>query len=223
MQKTPTNAFAIGSLIALLLIPSFVMAQQGGGGGANPFARIGPEMEKLRKLYKHNTMLQEIFWKLIEVEKKGKAALTPEQAKKILDVITPLRKKPKLKGAEAKETIKKIQSGKSALTVKQLNAMDRVKLPQRGGRGGGRGSGNRRGGGGFGAQGGSGGGGFNIDAMLKRMKDQMKDRNPFYMPNKPATRPGATKEEIERVQSWHNRGKKRLDDAFALLEAKAKS
>lgn len=174
--------------------------------------RMRQEMEALRKQYRYNFMLRDTFLKIIEMEKQGKAPLTPEQARKLLDIIGPLRKKERLKSTEAKEAAQRIQG---VLTARQLQVLSTIKVPEppRG----------RFGGGGGGPQGGGppGGGNFDPQRALQRMRERFRDFNPFYVPEKPNIPPDASPEQAQRMKEFHERRKKTLQEQLSVLEKKA--
>ncbi len=99
---------------------------------------------------------------IAEIDKDEKHALTPEQAKQVLDILTPLRSEPKLTGDGAKQVLKDL---KKVFAADQLNAMARIKPRFQSGRT----RGERR------AQTGT-------DGMDRRPPPPtvMKDFNPFY-------------------------------------------
>lgn len=173
--------------------------------------RMRQEMEALRKQYRYNFMLRDTFLKIVEMEKQGKAPLTPEQARKLLDIIGPLRKKERLKSTEAKEVVQRIQG---VLTAKQLQVLSTIKVPEppRGRFGGG---------GGGGPQGGPPGGGFDPQRALQRMRERFRDFNPFYVPEKPNIPPDASPEQAQRIKESHERRRKAFQEQWSVLEKKA--
>src|SRR4051812_27839118 len=110
-------AFTISGLAA-----SVVSAQgppgAGGGGGFNFGA-----FQKWRDQHKMTFQLSTTVTRGIEnCERSSNAKLKPDQAKKILGVLAPLKKKDKLTQDEAKEDIKKLQT---ILDQKQLAEVDK--------------------------------------------------------------------------------------------------
>lgn len=199
-------------LIPVLLLGGLCWGQGEGGGGREGFRQ---EMEALQKKYRYNFMLRDTFYKTVEMEKQKKAPLSKVQAQKILGIVTPLRKKPKLTSDEAKQNVKKMQA---VLTAKQLQTLSLMKPPSfRQGRGG---SGSKSGGSGNGNR---GGGSFDPQQMRQRMQQRFKDYNPFYISPKPVIPANASPEEAQRTKAFHAARKKMLTDALAVLEKKAKS
>lgn len=112
--------------------------------------------------HKYTFQLIRMVRHIAEIDKDEKHALTPEQAKQVLDILTPLRSEPKLTEDGAKQVLKDL---KNVFTADQLNAMARIKPRFQSGRT----PGERR------ARTGS-------DGMDRRppAPTVMKDFNPFY-------------------------------------------
>lgn len=116
---------------------AFVMALGAGAAAQQPGAgsrRAGNSaaFEEFREKHKHTFELVDTVRKLGEIDKDKKYALTQAQAKQVLAVLKPLRDKPKLTQAQAKQALSGV---KKPLKVEQLNAMSRIKQPDRPGRG----------------------------------------------------------------------------------------
>lgn len=201
---------------------SAVLAQgPPGGGGAGGF-NMGA-FQKWRDQHKYTFQLRTMVTRgLMECNRSKSTELKPDQAKKVLDALKPLRKQPKLTQDQAKGTIKKLQG---ALEPRQMTAMDKAvqasaRRPGGGGPGGGGpGGGGPPGGGppgggfgggppGGGGPGGAGrpGGGGPGGGRPGMNFAQMKDFNPF---NADPKSPG------------YERNKDRNDKLFAYLEARA--
>lgn len=145
--------------------------------------------------------LMGMLHKIAEIEKDPKYALTPDQAKKLLAVLKPLRAKPTLTQEEARDAAARV---KKALTDKQLKGMEAIKGGPPFGHG-------RMGKGGppCGPGGPPPGGPRGEEGRPPRFgPNAMKDFNPLYVGAKPQERrPGG------RAAYW--------DDFFAGLEKKA--
>jgi len=88
---------------------------------------------KFREQHKYTFQLRTMVTAgLMEIERSKSTQLKPEQAKKILEILTPLQKQPKLTQEQAKQAIHKLQK---VLDQRQLAAVDRV-LQRRPGMGG---------------------------------------------------------------------------------------
>ena len=158
----PVKTLLLAATLAGAAVP--VLAQGGappggGGGGFNPAAFM-----KFREQHKYTFQLSTTTGRgLMECERTPQTRIKPDQAKKIIGVLTPLKKKPKLTQDEAKAAIKKLQV---IFDGKQLTAVDKAiqssqRRPGGGGPGGGAPGGGGPGGGapGGGAPGGAPGGG----------------------------------------------------------------
>jgi hypothetical protein len=135
---------------------------QGPPGGGNIPPEMRAQFEKMRKFRDNNKnvfQVQSTFRRLRRLDENPKTQLTKDQARKILAVVKPWRRKPVMKDDEAR----KVNLALTApLTVAQLKAISQS--DGRGGRGQGFGGGGgfgggRQGGGGFGRPGGGGPGG----------------------------------------------------------------
>lgn len=180
---------AVVSVLLLSLLLSAACLAQNGPTGNNQFAQM-------REKYKYTFQLMRMARHIDAINKDPKYALTQAQAKKVLDVLQPLRSKPKLTQDQAKDVLKKL---KPILTVNQLNAMARVTdRPQA----------NRRPNG----QAGPAGPGRPGDNQANRQRfdpNAMKDFNPFY------SDPKASDEFAKRRAA-------RWNDFFKDLDNKAK-
>lgn len=85
----------------------------------------GPsQFNAFRERHKYTFQLMQMVRHIQEIDKDKKYALKPEQAKKVLAILKPLRDKPKLTQDQAKQALKDL---KAVFTVAQLNAMARIK------------------------------------------------------------------------------------------------
>jgi len=159
----------IASLLLVVLIAATSVAQGPGGQG-------GGQWSQMREKYKYTSQLMQMTQHIAIIDRDSKYTLTKAQAKKVLGVLQPLRKKPKLTQDEAKATLKKL---KPIFTVKQLNAMAKIKPPSRGPRTGGGYSGGQGGPGGGPPGGGPPGGGQPGANRPSFDPNAMKDFNPF--------------------------------------------
>lgn len=145
------KTMVLGLLVLVIAAASFA---QGPGGGA---------FGEFREKHKYTFQLMQTVRHIGEIDKDPKYALKPDQAKRMLAVLKPLRAKPNLTQDQAKQALKDI---KPILTVDQLNAMARIKPMPRGGQ--------MRSGG---ASGGPPGGGQGRPRMDP---STMNNFNPFY-------------------------------------------
>lgn len=179
--------------VVLLTFAGAAFAQPpGGGGGGAPspemmamFKKMGEWRDKNKNLFN----VGRTMGALAEFEKDPKTALTKDQAKKILAVVSPWKTKPVMTDVNAKDLLKQVGA---TFTVPQATKMAQIAkeaASRRGGFGGGGGGGMRPGGGGppggggggMRPGGGGGGGGMQMDpaAMKKRMDAMMKGFNPL--------------------------------------------
>lgn len=181
MSKTLNRILALTTLT--LLIAGACLAQGQGGGQSSAF----------REEHKYTFQLMQTVRHIGDIDKDPKYTLSPAQAKQVLAVMKPIRAKSKLTQDQAKQALKDL---KKIFTVKQLNAMAKIKAPAR-----------RMGSGGPGGPGGPGG---NAQGNRPRMDAAaMKDFNPFYT-KAGKSDPGA----MGRA--------KRTNEMFSALEKKAK-
>lgn len=163
----------------------------GGRGGFTQF----------RESHKYTFMLTRMMANIGRLEAEGNAPLTKQQAKTILAVVEPLRKKPTLTQDEAKQTATKV---KAVLTAKQLTEMGKMKQPERrGGQGQGMGQGR-----GMGMGQGMGQGQNGQRSRMNFDPIAMKNFNPF---NASGNNPMAA------------RSAKRMNEMFDALKLKANS
>jgi hypothetical protein len=192
-----TFAKIVALAVFAMLVATTAYAQGPAAGGSGQFAQF-------REEHKFTFQLMQMVRHIGDIDRDPKHALTPAQAKKVLAVLRPLRSKSKLTQDQAKQALKSL---KVIFTVDQLNAMAKIKAPQRFG------GGQRPGGGppgGFGRpSGGPGGPGGNRPAGPRMDPARMKDFNPFYT--------NVDKSDPHSVSSA-----KRWDDFFSKLDAKAK-
>ena len=168
MKKT----WIVVGLLAALIVPAVVQAQGPGGGGGGARARNSPKRR-----------LTGLVRAIGELEKGNKAPLTKDQAKKVLALVAPWRKRPKMTEDQAKALYMKMNA---VLTTKQKNELDKMAaLRRRNARG------DREGGrGGFGGGGFGGGGGQppspqqmqQFRQQMQKMQGFLKTYNPFYPP-----------------------------------------
>jgi hypothetical protein len=141
------------ALPAAAVIALALPAAAQGPGGQAPSPAVMAKMQAWRKFrdnHPNYRKLQGSLFRLQELESKPATALTKDQAKKILGVLSKWRNKPTMKDEEAKQVNKQIWD---VLTPAQLQVM--AAADARGGRPGG---GSGPGGGGPGGFGGPGGG-----------------------------------------------------------------
>jgi len=84
------------------------------------------EMERMREANKYHMQLMRLVGNIERLERESTAPLTAQQARLVLDILTPLRTKDKLTEDMAKETILQLQR---VLTVDQRTEIG--KLPER--------------------------------------------------------------------------------------------
>jgi hypothetical protein len=152
----------VPALAALALAPAANAQPPGGGqGGGNFTPEMRAQFQKFRKWQEANknvVQLGRTFRRFRQLEENPKTQLTKEQARKILAVVKPWRRKPVMKDEEARKVMTQLTA---PLSVPQLKAISQSE--SRGGRGGGGGGagfgGGRPGGGGPGGGAGFGGGG----------------------------------------------------------------
>lgn len=188
------------SFAAVLALSLPVRAQQAGGAD-NPMMA---QMQKFRDDHKNTFALMQFFEGMIALETTDAAKLTPKQAKQILDLLTPITKKPKLTADEARGLHKKLQA---VLTAKQVTHMTKMQAQkQQGGRQGGAMMGGGPGGGGPGGggppPGGGGGAGPGGGGVMQFDMNSLKNFNPYYLPKKEerAKLPRWTLQRVERFE-----------------------
>ena len=185
MRKTLNRILAL--TILTLFITGACLAQGQGGGQFSAF----------REEHKYTFQLMQTVRHIGDIDKDPKYTLSPAQAKQVLAVMKPLRAKPKLTQDQAKQALKYL---KKIFTVKQLNAMAKIKAPQR-----------RMGSGGLGGPGGPGGPGRNTQGNRPQMDAAaMKDFNPFYA-------------KADKSDPGTMGRAKRMNDMFSGLQKKAKA
>ena len=128
----------IAAIAVLTLIAAAASFAQGAGSG---------QFQQFRDEHKYTFQLMQMVHHIQMINQDAKHTLTPAQAKSTLAVLKPLASKPKLSQDQAKQALKDL---KKVFTVSQLNAMAKIKAPQRrmssggpGGPGGRRPQGNR--------------------------------------------------------------------------------
>ena len=203
----------VPALAVTALAPAaFAQGPPGGGGGFQMTPEMRAQMQKFQKFREANKnvfQVSQTLRRIAGLDENPKNALTKDQAKKILGVVKPWRKKPVMKDEEARNVLKQITA---PLTVAQLKA-----ISQSDGRGG-RGQGFGGGGGGFGRPGGGGpgGGGPGGGPGGRPGGFRMPDPKPFNPLNP---------ESSSFYKADPQRGKRMLDrfnEMIAKLEAKAK-
>jgi len=198
----------IAVLASLLLAGYGAFAQQGGGtrpGGGGDSGGNGGAFSAFRDAHKYTFQLSRMASNIGHLNEDKTAPLTAKQAKQLLKVLTPLRKKSSLTQDEAKTALKGL---KAVLTVQQLNAIGRMKDHRFGaGPGGRQGGAGGPGGGPGGAQGapgrmggpgGSGGPGGNRPRFDP---SAMKNFNPF---NPPKNSPMGNERAMARWTLFYN-------------------
>lgn len=182
MRFVRTSVFAV---CLTSLAAAAALAQGPGGLGGGGFAAF----QKFRDQHKYTFQLSTTLRSgLTEMERSKSTQLKPAQAKQLLGVLAPLRKKPKMTQDEAKATLQKVQK---VLDGRQLTAVDKaLQASQRPRGGGGPGAGGPGGaGGGRPGGGGPGGGGpggpggrpsFDFNAMKNFNPLNPDKKNPRY-------------------------------------------
>jgi hypothetical protein len=152
------SRITIAAAFLVLATAAASFAQGPGGGG---------QFAQFREKNKYTFQLMSMVRHIGEIDKDAKYRLSPDQARRVLKVLDPLRARPKMTQDQAKDALRSL---KPIFNINQLNAMARIKPPQFGG--GQRGQGGP-GGQGMGRPGGNG---------QRRPMDMnaMKDFNPFY-------------------------------------------
>lgn len=153
----------------------------------------------MQEKYKYTFQLMQMVGHIGEIDKDKKYTLTPAQAKQVLDVLKPLRSKPKLTQDQAKKALKDL---KKVFTAKQLNAIARIKPRIRQGQQGS----NPRANAGARPRPEAG----NRNPQRRFDPNAMKDFNPFY-----SKAPKDDQRAQARIKRWN--------EFFAALEKKAKS
>jgi len=196
----PVRAFLLATTLTAL--PAAAALAQGSGFNPSAFA-------KFREQHKYTFQLLTTTSRgFTECERSQSSRIKPDQAKKILGLLAPLRKQPTLTQDDAKTTIQKLQR---VLDTKQLTAVDKaIKDSAMRRAGGGGAPGGAPGGGapGGGAPGGGapGGGAGRPGGTSTFDPAKAKNFNPFN------PQPGTPRYEMRKVSN----GK-----LFAFLEARA--
>ena len=112
MVKLSRISFAVSALLLLMTAASVAQDQRGG------------QFSQMREKYKYTFQLMGMARHINEINKDPKYALSPDQAKRVLAVLQPLRSKPRLTQDESKQALKDL---KKVFTLNQLNAMARIK------------------------------------------------------------------------------------------------
>jgi hypothetical protein len=217
IQKTLPLALAA----TFLLMPSLTRAQPPGMGGGGPSPEMMKTFQKMREVMEKRKNLTNVGMMLgavTEFEKDPKTALTKDQAKKILAVVTPWASKPAMTDDQAKQVSAQISKTLNVAQIKKYAQIDKeMKARWGGGGGGGRPGGGGGGmgggrpggggpGGGGGRPGGGGMGGFDPNKMLADLQKPMNPLNPTTLPEG-RMREGSIK---------------RIGEAMTALKAKAK-
>src|SRR5437762_13877349 len=91
--------------IRSLVLPALVVAATASAALAQ-----NPQFQKFREQHQYTFQLQTMLLNgIVECEKQKPTEIKPEQAKKLLAALTPLRSQPKLKQDTAKAKIQEIQ------------------------------------------------------------------------------------------------------------------
>lgn len=187
------RSLRIGPIVVVLVLSAALasVAQQ---------PQSSSQWNQVREKYKYTFQLMQMVGHIDAIDQDSKYTLTQTQAKKVLGVLQPLRSKPKLTQDQAKQALKDL---KPIFTVTQLNAMAKIKPPQRGQRPDGQGgpgapNGTRPGGG----QGRPSGSRPHMDAAA------MQDFNPFYT-------------KVDPKDEFAQRRVKRWNDFFTRMDNKS--
>ncbi len=118
MRKSIERVIALSVLTLLVAAASFAQGQGQGFG----------QFQQFREEHKYTFQLMQMVHHIGMINADPKHTLTPAQAKSVLSVIKPLSTKPKLTQDQAKQALKDL---KKIFNVSQLNAMAKIKAPQR--------------------------------------------------------------------------------------------
>lgn len=114
-----SRASLVASALALGLTSGVALAQGPPGGPGSSFMR---DFRKFQEQHKMTFQLQTMCSRgLTECERTKATELKPPQAKQLLGLLTPLRKKPKMSQEEARATIQKLQK---VFDTRQLAKID---------------------------------------------------------------------------------------------------
>lgn len=191
-----SRKLAVAAILTLFIASSCFAQGMMGGGQSDAFAQF-------REQHKFTFQLMQMVRHIGAINNDPRHTLSPGQAKRVLAILKPLKMKPKLTQDQAKQALKNL---KKIFNVDQLNAMAKIKSPQR--RPGMGGQGGPGGPGGMGRPGGPGGMG-RMGNRPPMDPNAMKNFNPFYM-KADKSDPRAA----DRV--------KRMADLFSGLESKVK-
>jgi len=108
---------AVAICVLIVVLAGTAVAQQQQRPPAEQF-------KAFREKHKYTFQLMQMVRHIQEIDKDKKYTLKPEQAKKVLAILKPLRDKPKLTQDEARKALKDL---KAVFTAAQLNAMARIK------------------------------------------------------------------------------------------------
>jgi hypothetical protein len=116
-------------IISLLAIASFGVlnlgnAQQLPQLPPNQTKQLSAEQKAFFEKHKYTFELMRFVNRIGEIDKNKKYTLTQHQAKKVLEILKPLRTSPKLTQEQARQTLANL---KKVFTATQLNAMSRIK------------------------------------------------------------------------------------------------
>lgn len=109
-------------ILSIASLAGIVGAQQ----PQSPGTQLSAQQKAFAEKHKYTFELMRFVRQVGEIDKDKKYTLTQSQAKKVLEILTPLRTKPKLTQDEAKKTLANL---KKVFTATQLNAMSRLKSP----------------------------------------------------------------------------------------------
>ena len=212
------KSLAVAGLLGLAA--SAALAQ--GPGGFNPSA-----FTKWREQHKHTFQLVTTTTRgFTEMERSKNTQFKPVQAKRMLAVLTPFRKQPKMTQDQAKAAIKKVST---ILDARQLAAIDRAlqaeqrRMAGRGGFGGGGGGGGFGGGrpGGPGGPGGVGGGRPGGPGGMGGPGGRMGGPGRGRMGFDPARMKNFNPVNPEKSSPMYERNAQRNEKLFAFLQARA--
>lgn len=114
------RSIAYTMVISVASLAGMVVAQQ----PQSPAPQLSAEQKAFLEKHKYTFELMRFVHQLGEIDKDKKYTLTQSQAKKVLEILKPLRTKPNLTQDEAKKTLANL---KKVFTAAQLNAMSRLK------------------------------------------------------------------------------------------------
>lgn len=114
------RSIAYTIVVFIASLAGIVVAQQ----PQSPGPQLSAEQRAFAEKHKYTFELMRFVHQVGEIDKDKKYTLTQSQAKKVLEILKPLRTKTKLTQDEAKKTLANL---KKVFTATQLNAMSRLK------------------------------------------------------------------------------------------------